>query len=66
VAVDLFEGCDRKSVELKWIGTRVDLIFGSDSLFRAGKDGQPATRCSGRRIAAEMKIYLKRTDQIEL
>ncbi|MCE4563071.1 catalase/peroxidase HPI [Maribellus sp. CM-23] len=32
---DLFEGRDRKSGELKWTGTRVDLIFGSNSELRA-------------------------------
>jgi catalase-peroxidase len=32
---DMFEGCDRKTGELKWIGTRVDLIFGSNSQLRA-------------------------------
>ncbi len=32
---DLFEGRDRKSGELKWTGTRIDLIFGSNSLLRA-------------------------------
>ena len=31
----LFEGCDRKSGELKWTGTRVDLVFGSNSQLRA-------------------------------
>ena len=34
-ADDLFEGRDRKSGELKWSGTRVDLIFGSNSQLRA-------------------------------
>ena len=34
-ADDLFEGHDRKSGELRWIGTRVDLIFGSNSQLRA-------------------------------
>ncbi len=34
-ADDLFEGRDRKSGELKWTGSRVDLIFGSNSLLRA-------------------------------
>jgi catalase-peroxidase len=33
--VDLFEGCDRESGERKWTGTRVDLIFGSNSQLRA-------------------------------
>ncbi|QVW34039.1 catalase/peroxidase HPI [Geobacter sulfurreducens] len=32
---DLFEGRDRVSGELKWTGTRVDLIFGSNSQLRA-------------------------------
>jgi catalase-peroxidase len=32
---NLFEGCDRKSGALKWTGTRVDLIFGSNSELRA-------------------------------
>ena len=30
-----FEGRDRKTQELKWTGTRVDLIFGSHSELRA-------------------------------
>ncbi len=32
---DLFEGNDRSTGELKWTGTRVDLIFGSNSQLRA-------------------------------
>ncbi len=32
---DVFEGRDRKSGDLKWTGTRVDLIFGSNSQLRA-------------------------------
>lgn len=32
---DFFEGLDRKTGELKWAGTRVDLIFGSNSELRA-------------------------------
>jgi catalase-peroxidase len=31
----VYEGRDRKSGELKWTGTRVDLIFGSHSQLRA-------------------------------
>ncbi|MCX6050725.1 MAG: catalase/peroxidase HPI [Chloroflexi bacterium] len=34
-AGDLFEGRDRATGELKWTGTRVDLIFGSNSQLRA-------------------------------
>jgi catalase-peroxidase len=32
---DLFEGHDRETGELKWTGTRIDLIFGSNSQLRA-------------------------------
>jgi len=31
----LFEGRDRKTEEIKWTATRVDLIFGSNSILRA-------------------------------
>ena len=31
----VYEGHDRKTGELKWTGTRVDLIFGSNSQLRA-------------------------------
>jgi catalase-peroxidase len=34
-ARDVFEGRDRKTGELKWTGTRVDLIFGSNTELRA-------------------------------
>ena len=34
-ADEVFEGSDRESGELKWTGTRVDLIFGSNSQLRA-------------------------------
>jgi len=32
---DMFEGRDRATGELKWTGTRVDLVFGSNSQLRA-------------------------------
>jgi catalase-peroxidase len=32
---ELYEGRDRKTNELKWTATRVDLIFGSHSQLRA-------------------------------
>jgi catalase-peroxidase len=32
---DVFEGRDRGTGELKWTGTRVDLVFGSNSQLRA-------------------------------
>ena len=33
--VDVFEGHDRKTGALKWTATRVDLVFGSNSILRA-------------------------------
>jgi catalase-peroxidase len=32
---DVFEGRDRATGELKWTGTRADLVFGSNSQLRA-------------------------------
>jgi catalase-peroxidase len=34
-AGDTFEGRDRKTGELRWTGTRADLVFGSNSQLRA-------------------------------
>jgi len=34
-ARDLFEGRDRRTGEVRWTGTRVDLVFGSNSQLRA-------------------------------
>jgi catalase-peroxidase len=35
---DVFEGRDRASGDLKWTGTRCDLVFGSNSQLRALAD----------------------------
>ena len=34
-AADVFEGRDSSTGELKWSGSRVDLVFGSNSQLRA-------------------------------
>jgi catalase-peroxidase len=34
-AKEVFEGRDRKTGKVKWTGTRVDLVFGSNSQLRA-------------------------------
>jgi catalase-peroxidase len=34
-SAELFEGRDRKMGELRWTGSRVDLVFGSNSQLRA-------------------------------
>jgi catalase-peroxidase len=45
-AKEMFEGRDRRTGEVKWTGTRVDLVFGSNSVLRslaevyAGADAQ--------------------------
>jgi len=44
---DVFEGRDRKTGQVRWTGTRVDLVFGSNAQLRAlaevygSSDGQP-------------------------
>jgi catalase-peroxidase len=65
---DIFEGKDRKSGKLKWTGTRVDLVFGSNSQLRAlaevygCKDGQDKFVCDF--IAAWNKVM--NLDRFEL
>ncbi|MBP6778482.1 MAG: hypothetical protein KA151_14660, partial [Piscinibacter sp.] len=34
----VFEGRDRKTGEVRWTGTRVDLVFGSNSELRASAE----------------------------
>jgi len=34
-AQDVFEGRDRKTGKVRWTGTRVDLVFGSNSQLRS-------------------------------
>jgi catalase-peroxidase len=57
---ELFEGRDRRSGELRWSGTRVDLVFGSNSQLRAiaevyaQSDG--AVRFVGDFVAAWVKV----------
>jgi catalase-peroxidase len=59
-AEDVFEGRDRVSGDLKWTGTRVDLVFGSNSQLRglaevyAGAGGE--ARFVGDFVAAWTKV----------
>ena len=54
-AKDVFEGRDRKTNQVKWTGTRVDLIFGSHAQLRAlaevyamrGREGEVCERLRG-------------------
>jgi catalase-peroxidase len=49
-ADDVFEGRDRATDELKWTGTRVDLIFGSNSILRAQAEAYGCEDANGRFI----------------
>ena len=51
-AEDLFEGRDRKTGEVKWTGTRVDLVFGSNSQLRALAEVYAQRRCARRSSCA--------------
>jgi catalase-peroxidase len=59
-ARDLFEGRDRKTGEVRWTGTRVDLVFGSNAQLRAlaevygSSDGQQ--KLVGDFVAAWTKV----------
>ncbi len=44
---DVFEGRDRKTGALKWTGTRVDLVFGSNSVLRALAEVYASSDCAG-------------------
>ena len=35
---DVYEGVDRTTSAVKWTGTRVDLLFGSNSIVRAAAE----------------------------
>ena len=43
VSADLYEGHDRATGAVKWTGTRVDLLFGSNSVIRAASEAYAST-----------------------
>ncbi|KTG17962.1 hydroperoxidase [Guyparkeria sp. XI15] len=45
---DIYEGRDRQTGELKWTGTRVDLVFGSNSQLRAIAEAYAQDDAGGR------------------
>jgi catalase-peroxidase len=47
-AEDVFEGRDRKTGAVKWTGTRIDLIFGSNSQLRAIAEAYACSDAQGR------------------
>ncbi|WP_127902804.1 catalase/peroxidase HPI [Solirhodobacter olei] len=56
---DLFEGRDRKSGAVKWTGTRVDLVFGSNSQLRALSEVY-GTKAAGAKFVGDfVKAWVK-------
>jgi catalase-peroxidase len=56
---DVFEGRDRKSGELKWTGTRVDLTFGSNSQLRALAEVYGCEDCQERFLHDFVEVWNK-------
>ena len=50
---------DRKTGEAKWTGTRVDLIFGSNSQLRALAEAYATDDAEGAFVAAFVKAWVK-------
>jgi catalase-peroxidase len=55
----IFEGRDRKTGELKWTGTRVDLIFGSNSELRAYAEVYGFEGANSKFIKDFVKVWTK-------
>jgi catalase-peroxidase len=56
---NVFEGRDRQTGELKWTGTRVDLIFGSNSELRALAEVYGFESAKGKFIKDFVKTWTK-------
>lgn len=56
---DVFEGRDRTTGELKWTGTRVDLIFGSNSQLRAIAEVYACEDAQGKFIKDFVSVWNK-------
>ena len=61
-AEDSFEGRDRKTGDLRWTATRVDLIFGSNSQLRAIAEVYAADDGGARFVAAFVAAWSKVMD----
>ena len=61
-AGDVFEGRDRATGELKWTGTRVDLIFGSNCPAAGHRGGLCKRRCPGQ-VRAGLRVSLEQSDE---
>jgi catalase-peroxidase len=56
---DVFEGHDRKTGAVKWTGTRVDLVFGSNSLLRALAEVYASSDAQARFVQDFVKAWTK-------
>ena len=57
-----FEGRDRKSGELKWTGTRVDLVFGSHAQLRAVAEVYAGADAEAKFVADFASVWTKVMD----
>ena len=64
----LFEGRDRKSGAVKWTGTRVDLVFGSNSILRSLAEVYGCADSNGKFLADFVSAWTKvmNLDRFEL
>ncbi|MCX2681640.1 catalase/peroxidase HPI [Galbibacter sp. EGI 63066] len=56
---EVFEGRDRKTGEVKWTGTRADLIFGSNSELRAVAEVYGCTDSQGKFVQDFVAVWAK-------
>ena len=59
---NVFEGHDRKTGELRWTGTRVDLVFGANSELRALAEVYGAADAQGKFVADFVSAWTKVMD----
>jgi catalase-peroxidase len=58
-AADLFEGRDRKTGELRWTATRVDLVFGSNSILRSLAEVYASSDAQDKLVRDFVKVWTK-------
>jgi catalase-peroxidase len=61
-AKDVFEGRDRKTGQVKWTGTRVDLVFGSNSQLRAVAEVYGSSDAQGKFVKDFVAAWAKVMD----
>jgi catalase-peroxidase len=58
-AQDVFEGRDHKTGDVKWTGTRVDLVFGSNSQLRSIAEVYASTDAQAKFVRDFVKVWNK-------